>query len=108
MQQYEIMSHKNFIDRIWRDTYICENIQLNILCQKIKTPIYIHELRYTIINTQQNNIKLHYSNQIDFTFDFFKFQSYSELLNIYLQNKVSLAFLGILIFIKYFVLKHTF
>lgn len=53
-------------------------------------------------------MKLHYSNQIDFTFDFFKFQSYSELLNIYLQYKVSLALLSILIFINYFVLKHTF
>lgn len=70
MQQYEIMSHKNFIDRIWRDTYICENIQLNILCQKIKntytyTWIKIYNNKYI---TKQYKIALFQSNWFYFWF----------------------------------------
>lgn len=71
MQEYEIMSHvhKSMIDRIWRGTFVKIYYAEYFRPEEKKNPsIYIEKKRrYTIIHNKTK----HYSNQSDFTFDFF-------------------------------------
>lgn len=92
MQEYEIMSHvhKSMIDRIWRGTFVKIYYAEYFRPEEKKNTIYTHRKirRYTIIHNKTK----HYSNQSDFTFDFFLIKSYSELFIFTYKTKLSWRF----------------